>query len=573
MQEEEGKGHYHAEDLVERCPNGKRHLRNNGDRRDDAPQDTKEGSSSSDGSVPSSPTDPALKKPDELTVADKWKLAAEHFVLEGGLSIGFHMQRSKGTLMLPEKLQPWNRNSWQRQQLDDLLSTRANKQKGKTSGPDQERGKAIHEDHPIKVEDVSNPDLKNLLKAAAIADNPSKAEKWKCLEELVWLQHGSNKILQHLQARESGDLDFTGMEHLDPDRDDSFGPDVMEQLHQLRTALIRKRIDEDKRGTFDFPPLVKRTSEDERQEILNYFRPIGSRIKTGGLPTPFRPTKDTTPSPTREHEAEHNEKAGSDHGEEKHDQSEEKKDQSWEKQDRSEEKVDQRKDKGSQREEWNEAATQGKTTEEGSSIEEAVPDQNSGPARKALQGDDDLLHYSDEDELFYPEALKQDHLIPGHKQKAVLSKLLASGMGKHSARIGGKGTPNDPNLRNPSASPSPACGSLPQKTTPEDDFLYEDEFSDCSLPPLNEEQLADLAEREEHLRLVDRPTRGDDDSTAERLNRNLARPDRDRSRSRSRSPRKEEASKREREFRVRTASPRRSSPKPLLLMEDDVGDI
>jgi hypothetical protein len=72
------------------------------------------GDNRSDGSnraLPASPSDPALKKPEKLTVGEKWKLTAEYFVLEGGLSIGFHMQRSMGTLMLPEKLQPWNRNS------------------------------------------------------------------------------------------------------------------------------------------------------------------------------------------------------------------------------------------------------------------------------------------------------------------------------------------------------------------------------------------------------------------------------------------------------------------------------
>jgi hypothetical protein len=83
--------------------------------------------SASDSLLPTSPSDPALKKTNQLTIADKWKMAAEYFMLEGGLSLGFHMQRTMRTLMLPEKMQPWNRNSWQQEQLDSLLYLRANK--------------------------------------------------------------------------------------------------------------------------------------------------------------------------------------------------------------------------------------------------------------------------------------------------------------------------------------------------------------------------------------------------------------------------------------------------------------
>jgi hypothetical protein len=112
-------------------------------------------------------------------------------------------------------------------------------------------------------------------------ENPTKAEKWKCLEEMVWLQHGSNEVLQYLHWREAETLDFTGIEHLDPDRADSFGPEVMEQLHQLRIAFIRKRIGEEKKATFSFPTLVRKASEDERQEAPNFFRPFSSRVKMG----------------------------------------------------------------------------------------------------------------------------------------------------------------------------------------------------------------------------------------------------------------------------------------------------
>jgi hypothetical protein len=95
-------------------------------------------------------------------------------------------------------------------------------------------------------------------------ENPTKAEKWKCLEEMAWLQHGSNEILQYLHWHEAETLDFTGIEHLDPDRAGSFGPEMMEQLHQLRIAFIRKRIDGERKATFSFPTLVRKNSEDER---------------------------------------------------------------------------------------------------------------------------------------------------------------------------------------------------------------------------------------------------------------------------------------------------------------------
>ena len=35
------------------------------------------------------------------------------------------------------------------------------------------------------------------------------------------------------------------------------------------------------------------TSEDERQKVLNFFRPITERVKIRGLPTPSQPAKET----------------------------------------------------------------------------------------------------------------------------------------------------------------------------------------------------------------------------------------------------------------------------------------
>jgi hypothetical protein len=70
----------------------------------------------------------------------------------------------------------------------------------------------------------------------------------------------------------------------------------MNQLHELRTAFIRERIEEEKKPYFCLPPVVRTTSEDERQEVLNFFRPIADRVKVGGLPTSPQPVKCTVPS-------------------------------------------------------------------------------------------------------------------------------------------------------------------------------------------------------------------------------------------------------------------------------------
>lgn len=42
--------------------------------------------------------------------------------------------------------------------------------------------------------------------------------------------------------------------------------------------------------------MVRTTSEDERQEVLNFFRPIAYIVKVGGLPTSPQPVKGTVPS-------------------------------------------------------------------------------------------------------------------------------------------------------------------------------------------------------------------------------------------------------------------------------------
>jgi hypothetical protein len=224
------------------------------------------------------------------------ELAAEHFVLEGGLSIGFHMQRSMGTLMLPEKLQPWNRNSWQQGQLNDLLYLRANKKAEALANVDERQGESKQMGEPMGIEQPASKEWSVFAKTAAIAGNPLKADKWRCLEELVWLQHGSKKAPQFLHIRDAGNLDFIGIENLDPDRADSFGPEVMNQLHELWTAFIGEKIEEGKKTYFCLPTVVRTTSEDERQEVLNFFRPIADRVKVGGLPTPPQPVKGTVPS-------------------------------------------------------------------------------------------------------------------------------------------------------------------------------------------------------------------------------------------------------------------------------------
>ena len=235
IQEEEGKGHYHVEDLSEHPTNEsvystERHSSCSSGENDDRNGSEAKARSSSDSSLPASPSDPALKKPEELTLADKWKLAAGYFVLKGGLSIAFHMQRAMGTLMLPENLQPWNPNSWQQGALNELLSMRANKKADPAADTADEQGESLLEPGGEPMDVDVNKEFEDFVKAAAIADDPIKAEKWKCFEEIVWLQQRSNKALQFLHTREAGALDFTGIEYLNPDNPGSFSPGVMNQL-------------------------------------------------------------------------------------------------------------------------------------------------------------------------------------------------------------------------------------------------------------------------------------------------------------------------------------------------------
>lgn len=132
LQEQGGEGPYHVEDPLEpRADDAQQAAESQSSdesgEKDQLSGSTNQSSSTDNSSLPASPTDQALKKPIDLTVADKWKLVAQYFVLEGGLSAGFHIQRAMGTLMLPEKLQPWNSKFWQQDELNSLLYLRASK--------------------------------------------------------------------------------------------------------------------------------------------------------------------------------------------------------------------------------------------------------------------------------------------------------------------------------------------------------------------------------------------------------------------------------------------------------------
>jgi hypothetical protein len=285
LQEEQKNSPYHLEDVVplttdEPGQPPERHLSGS------SGEDKGGNEEGSNDSMPTSPTDPALKKPEDLTVSDKWKLIGEWHKLEGGLSIVFHLQRSMSNLLLPKKLQPWNRDSWQHEQLNELLERRTNQ---KAEMEAQEHNAKIA--RLTEIDLIQYKEIKDFAKAAAIAEDPVKAEKWKCLEELVYLQDGGIIAVEFLHKREAGTLDFTGKEKLDPDRTDSWGPEIKDYLNDLRTNFIRKRIDQEKKTPITFPPQIERTSEDERQEILNFYRPKSKRVKIGGLPTPPRPVK------------------------------------------------------------------------------------------------------------------------------------------------------------------------------------------------------------------------------------------------------------------------------------------
>jgi hypothetical protein len=79
----------------------------------------------------------------------------------------------------------------------------------------------------------------------------------------------------------------------------------------------------------------------------------------------------------------------------------------------------------------------------------------------------------------------------------------------------------------------------------------------------------DLEDSEEPVRVVHGPLLRGQDLTVAKLYRKPPRPDRDRNR--SRSSMRENSSEKERGFRVRTPSPRRSSIE-LVLMEDVLED-
>jgi hypothetical protein len=541
IQEEEGKGQYHSADLSEPSANesghsAKRQSSASSGRNDNSLRSAGKASSGSSDSLPVSPLDPALKKAEELTLADKWKLAAEYFVLEGGLSIGFHMQRTMGKLVLPENMQPWNRKSWQQEQLTQLLSMRASKKAEAAFNTYQRQGENLQHGEPMAVD--ASKEFTDFVKAAAIADNPVKAEKWRCLEEMVWL-YGSNKALRFLHTREAGNLDFTGIEQLDPDRPDSFGPDVMERLQELRITFIRKRIGEEKRTTFSFPPLTRVTSEDERQEILNFFRPITERVKVGGLPTPARPAKETAPAPKS---------TGIDVEQVKNASSQ-----------KSEERKDQLHDS-----EVTEMV--GEATEDARDGEALEADQESQPQPKPLQGDDDLIDFSDKDELLGPEAPNLG--IQGSEHAFTLATPPESETGNPRGR-----TEIDEQLPEQS---TPADIPPPAAPISNENVHHDEQLDGSSWPPDIEGELDELEEPNESVTLKEQPARRNRDSDTAMVDMSPHRPDGDRSR--SRSPRKEmsedeiESSEDELGFGTsnRTPSPLVWSEEPPFVMLDEV---
>lgn len=495
IQERQGKGHYHTEDLYEPPINDALHsaeqpLSASSGAKNDRGGSADASGSGSEPSLPTSPSDVALKKPEDLTVVDKWKLAAENFVLEGGLSHGFHMQRTMGTLILPEKLQPWNPDAWQQEQLDNLLYMRLNKKKAPHATSDQQHIEYVRPDDPMdeqRIPETPNASYENLAKTAAIAENPVKAEKWRCLEELVWLQDGSNRVLQFLHARDANELDFTDSEHLDPDRADSFGPEVMEQLDRLRTAFIRARIDEERKATVTFPALVKVTSEDRRQDILNFFRPRHMRVKTGGLPTPPQSfNKETTQRPTSEdigtEKANH---VGSQNSDEKADEIE------------SPEA----------------AETEIKTGKEARDAGSVKSDQDSNPAREPFQIDHGLKHYSDVVEQVDLGSSMADKYVSGSHPQMGLATPPRSEKGDQPPWTDGKEILDIPvTLRQPPG-PSRLQESSPAQGPNYHDLVrYDEDSGDSSWPPWTDQDYVDLEEPgEQHGIGYERPS-GQQDS-------------------------------------------------------------
>ncbi len=252
--------------------------------------------------------------------------------------------------------------------------------------------------------------------------------------------------------REEGKLDFTGIEHLDLDCDDSLGPELMRQLHDLRSAFIRKRIDEEKKATFSFPALVKTTSETERQDVLNFFRPISDRTKTGGLPTPSRPIKNTLQTPpSTENDPEGVDVARSN----------------------NEEKTDDTNENSQPVE------VEGKTIEESCDVELKQIDQDSKLATERFDEDDHLLDHSDEGgawaSCFRSTESDRDN-----------QPALTEGN-----EIQGNAVP----LKLP---PSRTSWIIPVPASPTSavDILYEQDFGDSSWPSILEGEFDELDEPE-----------------------------------------------------------------------------
>jgi hypothetical protein len=192
---------------------------------------------------------------------------------------------------------------------------------------------------------------------------------------------------------------------------------------------------------------------------------------------------------------------------------------------------------------------------------EAVQDLQ--PARKSADEDYDLLDYSEEDEALGLGAPSGYECIPGAGQLPTPPESNRDNqpVGMESKEVQDIPIPLD--LAVPSRS---TMGSPPQAPIPDKAVLYDEDLGDSSWPEFTEDAM-DLEDPEEPVRLVHGPLLRGQDLTVAKLYRKPPRPDRDRNR--IRSPMRENSSEKERGFRIRTPSPRRSSAKSVL-MEDVV---
>ena len=236
-------------------------------------------SETSDGSL----IDVATKEPATMTPADKWRLTEEYFCLTHNYdSLAFLSLRAAKRIILPDVMNPWIANSWQRPMLDILRRSREHNGTAiiaLTSLPDPNdeqlaqvaqkwlwveelmvyRGRFRREAYAARAgwtRDVfSNNDLhwqprnsfswlereQNILHEERQKFN-EKARKWALLEEYMLLKSVVTTRDDFLRHKHTGRISFEGDNaKMDPDNPESWGEEQMELLKHIRYELSAAR--------------------------------------------------------------------------------------------------------------------------------------------------------------------------------------------------------------------------------------------------------------------------------------------------------------------------------------------